>query len=223
MFIFLKNNKDEKNYIFFKEWKNTIDLYIDTLDRIDYENLPINDYIQKPYFFKYFNELIKIKNKKLIIENIKNKILDNIINLSDIILLLNHIFNFNKEDKKIIQDYFYKNYNDILKNEINNNKILDNEFFNILSFILYFYIQYYLTYLIITELLYNNYKDINNIDNNDYNNDFNNDIYLLIENNKKNINFKINFLKKKNEMKKIHSFILFYNLIKEISLSFDNL
>jgi hypothetical protein len=232
MFKFLQNNQkdpsnysffekeevqsiQEKNYKFFKEWKKIIDSYILTIDRIEYDNIPVNDLIQKPYYFKYFNELIKINNEDKIKESIKILIIEDKIEISDIIFILNHLFLLKKEDKKKIQNYFYKkSINNDNENDIQTSKLLENnDNLNILSNIIFFYLHYYLSYLLINELIY---KDKNN-------DILNYDILFYVENDIKKINNKVKNLKKNNKMEQIHSFILFYNLIKELSIYFDQL
>ncbi len=205
-----ENNKEENNK--FKKWNIIYNDYIDTLDRISVDNLPNNKFIQKPFIQKYFIELIKLKEKKLINDYILQKTSEESIEIDDILYIFTNIFNLTKNDKKIIQEYFYMNklYNS--NSSLSSSSTINNDINYIISNLLFFYIKYIEFYLLTTELLYNNNIDF-----------LNQDIFFYIQNNQKIISKKIKFWKNNNQMNRIHTFIIFNNNLQELFYNYKSL
>lgn len=184
-----------------KDWDNILSIYINTLDRINADTLPLNIYIRKPLIQKYYIELIKMKDKKIIKQNILQKISESEIEMEDVLYVFSIIFDLSKNDKKIIRDCLS-----------NNNTTIITPTTNIIVSIIYFYVSYIEFYLVTSELLYNKNSDF-----------LNHDIYIYIQNNQKIISKKFKNWKNINQMNRIHSYIIFNNLLQELYINYKKL
>lgn len=206
----MQNTNDIKEN---KDWDNILSIYINTLDRINADTLPLNIYIRKPLIQNYYIELIKMKDKKIIKQNILQKITESEIEIEDVLYVFSTIFDLSKNDKKIIRDCLSNNNNNASSSISSISSISStSSITNIIVSLIYFYVSYIEFYLVISELLYHKNTDF-----------LNHDIYIYIQNNQKIISKKIKNWKNNNQMNRIHSYIIFNNLLQELYINYKKL
>jgi hypothetical protein len=181
-----------ENYDFIE--KETIFKYWNTLTRKNINDIPMNKLIKKPYLEKYIIKLSpekKTKNQELLAGNILNLYENNIIKNHDLYIYICNCFELEISQKNSIQKFM----ND-----------LDSKNHNAFIFeILIYQINYFRFYMTISELLFNN---------NEEDNELYNFILIFIKNNDQ----EIPKYKKKNI-----KFLIFFNILQNLLISYKNI
>jgi hypothetical protein len=171
--------------------ENIIKKYCRTLIRKDILNIQSNKFIKKPYLENYIIKLSFYLDESLL----KNKIIElyesNKITVEEILLFMNNNIEISNTEKKNLEKFIFNNNN-------NNN---DNLFFDIIKY----QIKYFKFYNIVTELLFDNIEEDNEL----YN-------FILI------------FIKNKNSeiktyLKKNIKFCIFYYYLTDLYNCFDKI
>jgi len=170
---------------------NIIHKYWKTLIRKNISNMQSNKFIKKPYLENYIIELSSILDEKILNNKITEMFECNEITNEELYLYVNSNIELSVDDKKNIEKFLFK------KN-INNSVFLDISYK-----IIDYQIKYFKFYNTITELLFDNQME---------DNELYNFILIYIQNKKNDI---------KNYSKKNIKFNIFYYYVNDLYLSFE--
>jgi len=149
--------KDIEQSVLFNYWET---LCIKTI-----LNIPASNYLKKPYLEEYIIDLSQYIKKEELYENIGDYIHNNNVAKDDIIIFISNMIDFDMTEKKIFQKFVYQKKSSKEKN-------------NFIVNVIYFIITYYRFYMTITEFLFDSRKE---------DNELYQFIFLLIKNNKEDI------------------------------------
>jgi len=173
--------------------KNTIHKYWKTLSRKNISNIETNNFLKKPYLEKYIIKLSNCLDKNKLYNKITELLECNEITNEELILFINNNIELSNKQKKIIEKFYFQG-ND---NENENEKVS----FEIINY----QIKYFKFYNTVTELLFDNvFED----------NELYNFILIFIKNKKNEIN---------KYLKKNFKFKLFYHYLNDLYESFNNM
>ena len=170
---------------------NIIHKYWKTLIRKNISNMQQNKFIKKPYLENYIIKLSSILDEKILNNKITEMFECNEITNEELYLYLNSNIELSIEDKKNIEKFLFKK-------DINNSVFLDISYK-----IIDYQIKYFKFYNTITELLFDNKME---------DNELYNFILIYIQNKKNDI---------KNYSKKNIKFNIFYYYVNDLYLSFE--
>jgi hypothetical protein len=170
---------------------NIIHKYWKTLIRKNISNMQSNKFIKKPYLENYIIQLSSILDEKILNNKIMEMFECNEITNEELYLYVNSNIELSVDDKKNIEKFLFK------KN-INNSVFLDISYK-----IIDYQIKYFKFYNTITELLFDNQME---------DNELYNFILIYIQNKKNDI---------KNYSKKNIKFNIFYYYVNDLYLSFE--
>ena len=159
--------------------------YWNTLSRKNIKNISNNKFIKKPFIEKYIINMSKSMEKSEYTEY--KKLIDDGLELDNMYLYICNSFDFDKDQKKIFLPKIFKELD--IKNEEHINFIVD---------IVSYQINYFRTYMTITELLFDNVEE---------DNELYNFILVFIKNNSSEIKKIMNYNFK---------FVIFYNILQKL-------
>ena len=131
--------------------KNIISKYIETLCIKNITNISNNFFLKKPFLNIYIIKLSKYIDYNFVINKIRNYIDDDKINYEDILYIIYSNFELNSEDKKNIQKIYLDEEN------------IHDKYENLNTELILYQIKYFQTYQIISELLFDNNPENNEL------------------------------------------------------------
>jgi hypothetical protein len=181
--------------------KNIIFKYWETLIRKNISNIQTNKFIKKPYLEDYIIKLSDCLDKNKLYSKIIELLECNEITNEELILFINNNIELSNKQKKFIEKFYFQG-ND---NDNDNDNDNENENEKVSFEIINYQIKYFKFYNTVTELLFDNvFED----------NELYNFILIFIKNKKNEIN---------KYLKKNFKFKLFYHYLNDLYESFNNM